>query len=693
MQPVVLRVCDTSSACATSNTVVNITNVAPTSSLTNNGPVTEGSPVAINFGPQFDPSPVDIGAGLHFAFDCAGGSLAGATYGASGTNLSTTCYFNAAGSYTVSGRVFDKDNGSNFYTTSVQVNLPTTPAFTIDYQGPPGCICTPRFMNTQSQGAEHLFFKARDASVTLTVYAHSVNLNDPENLFAEVYDTTTDAPVATLSASYGVGTAPGAEISDTKTFATVADRVYRTRITTPGTPPTQPHWRAKIDGASEAAINSPSFASIEPDAPVRWFFNVAASESLGVRIFSQDVPLPVGPGTETISFHFANPATMTPGPIQTVSAPVPPGVDQVVNPTAAVTGKVPFVIASNAFTPNPPGGGAHYRLQSQGLADSAIYMTPFTAGQGNISGTVVTSGGGPFPDPVTVELRMSDPSHSLITSVATSGGAFSFPPLFVGGYRVQVVAPTGSTVVGPSFFDVFVECDGTVALQFTLNRPPVANAGPDQTVGESTVVTLDGNGSSDPDLNPLSFAWIQTGGPAVALTSANTATPSFTAPQVPAEIISLTLTFHLTVDDGFGDTSTDTVVITVQDIPPAQFQAARTTGYWKNHQSQIAAMLTQGPIDLGDRVVTTVSEAVSVLSNASAQDARNSLRAQLLATILNLRNGSDPMATGPDIRPTAVFPAKAFLASHPSPVTGRHPDRAAGLALKDALDAYNNSGE
>ncbi len=104
-------------------------------------------------------------------------------------------------------------------------------------------------------------------------------------------------------------------------------------------------------------------------------------------------------------------------------------------------------------------------------------------------------------------------------------------------------------------------------------------------------------------------------------------------------------------------------------------------------------MLALRPIDLGDTTVTTVAEAVSVLSNVSAQDARDMLRAQLLGTILNLRNGADPLSAGADIRPT-VSAARAFLASHVgTPVTGRHPDRAAALALKDKLDGYNNSGE
>jgi hypothetical protein len=151
------------------------------------------------------------------------------------------------------------------------------------------------------------------------------------------------------------------------------------------------------------------------------------------------------------------------------------------------------------------------------------------------------------------------------------------------------------------------------------------------------------------------------------------------------------LTFELTVSDGIA-TDSDTVSVTVRDITPAEFEDARTIGYWKNHEEHLGQLLGEGPIELGDTTVTTVEEAIGVLSSSSAKDARDALRAQLLATMLNLRNGSDPLATGEDIRPV-LDSAVSFLATHPEPVRGKHPDREAALSLKDLLDAYNNSGE
>jgi len=102
----------------------------------------------------------------------------------------------------------------------------------------------------------------------------------------------------------------------------------------------------------------------------------------------------------------------------------------------------------------------------------------------------------------------------------------------------------------------------------TANRYPIAKAGPDQVVIEFSTVLLDGSNSFDPDGTPLNFAWLQTFGPAVTLSGANTATPSFTAPGVAsADVV---LTFQLTVSDGSGGTASDAVVVTVQNVnqPP-----------------------------------------------------------------------------------------------------------------------------
>ncbi|HET6830811.1 MAG TPA: Ig-like domain-containing protein [Solirubrobacterales bacterium] len=95
------------------------------------------------------------------------------------------------------------------------------------------------------------------------------------------------------------------------------------------------------------------------------------------------------------------------------------------------------------------------------------------------------------------------------------------------------------------------------------NAAPTADAGADQTVASGAAVSLDGTGSSDPDADPLTYSWTQTGGPAVTLTGADTATPSFTAPTGPA-----TLTFQLEVCDDAAPPACDTDEVIVNVDPP-----------------------------------------------------------------------------------------------------------------------------
>lgn len=92
------------------------------------------------------------------------------------------------------------------------------------------------------------------------------------------------------------------------------------------------------------------------------------------------------------------------------------------------------------------------------------------------------------------------------------------------------------------------------------NQIPRANAGPDQYVRPGDSVALDGSGSTDPNLDQLTFAWTQTGGPGVNLSGANTGTPQFTAPNV-HQITRITLS--LMVNDGSQNGIPDEVTITV----------------------------------------------------------------------------------------------------------------------------------
>jgi hypothetical protein len=96
------------------------------------------------------------------------------------------------------------------------------------------------------------------------------------------------------------------------------------------------------------------------------------------------------------------------------------------------------------------------------------------------------------------------------------------------------------------------------------NLPPVANAGPDQTVPVGTLVTLDGSKSSDPDDDPIAFQWrfvSQPEGSTATLADADKASATFT-PDIVGDYI-----LELVVTDPDGATDSDQVKVTAQ--PPA----------------------------------------------------------------------------------------------------------------------------
>jgi hypothetical protein len=180
------------------------------------------------------------------------------------------------------------------------------------------------------------------------------------------------------------------------------------------------------------------------------------------------------------------------------------------------------------------------------------------------------------------------------TSVTLNGSNSSDPDDGIKSYRwKQIAGPSvnlsNPQAVQPTFTTPNVAGSTSLTFELTVtdtgglkaadtttvnvtgdNDPPVADAGPNQTVDEGSPVTLNGSNSFDPDFgDTITHQWIQTGGtPTVKLNGANTATPNFTAPNV--GVGGTSLTFELTVTDLGGLEDSDTIVINVSFVnqPP-----------------------------------------------------------------------------------------------------------------------------
>jgi hypothetical protein len=148
----------------------------------------------------------------------------------------------------------------------------------------------------------------------------------------------------------------------------------------------------------------------------------------------------------------------------------------------------------------------------------------------------------------------------VLAGADTATPTFIAPVVGFGGETLsfQLVVTAGGVPSAPDLTNVTVQ---------NVNAAPVADAGPLQTVGELTPVTLDGTGSFDPNDDPLTYAWAQIAGPEVTLDGADTATPGFLAPNVPPE--GAQLAFLLTVSDSELYSSSETQVeVTNVNVPP-----------------------------------------------------------------------------------------------------------------------------
>ena len=134
-----------------------------------------------------------------------------------------------------------------------------------------------------------------------------------------------------------------------------------------------------------------------------------------------------------------------------------------------------------------------------------------------------------------------------------------------------IVNPTFTVDLPGAYVAQLIVNDGTADSSqdsvtiTTVNSPPLANAGPDQTVHVTDTVQLNGSKSSDVDGNPLAFKWSFTSvptGSAAALSNSTAVNPIFTV-DLPGVYVA-----QLIVNDGSVDSLPDTVIITTENSSP-----------------------------------------------------------------------------------------------------------------------------
>jgi len=172
-------------------------------------------------------------------------------------------------------------------------------------------------------------------------------------------------------------------------------------------------------------------------------------------------------------------------------------------------------------------------------------------------------------------------------------------------FTSPATVPIGGVSLG---FDLTVtDSTGLTSTASTIvnvswgNLPPTANAGPDQTVDEQVLVTLDGSGSTDPDNGIATYAWQQLAGPRVVLSDPAAVMPTFTTPDVSS--LGEVIQFKLTVTDVGGLKSTDTVIINVSwvNVPPVANAGPDQTG---KAEGSLVTLDGSASYDIDDPITT-----------------------------------------------------------------------------------------
>jgi hypothetical protein len=239
------------------------------------------------------------------------------------------------------------------------------------------------------------------------------------------------------------------------------------------------------------------------------------------------------------------------------------------------------------------------------VANAGPAQTVFVATTVQLDGTGSTDADG---DPLTYRWSLvSVPAGS--TAVLT--GPTTVHPTFTvdksGGYVAQLIVNDGKVDSTPA----------TVTIS-TKNSPPVANAGPNQTITTGSTVHLNGSASSDIDGNPLTYSWSFASvpvGSAAALSNATLVNPTFIADKKGSYVV------QLIVNDGIVNSAPSQVTISDVNSPPvanagpAQTVATRTL---VRLDGSAATDVDGDPLTYTWAILTAPSGSTAVLSDVHA---------------------------------------------------------------------------
>ena len=389
-------------------------------------------------------------------------------------------------------------------------------------------------------------------------------------------DGATNSSSVKITVKSGSNIPPVANAGTDQTITLPTDSITLTGTGTDADGSVVSYQWAKISGPSSSNIISPASATTQVTALVQgiYQFQLTVTDNKGA----------IGTSTVQITVNAAvnQPPVADAGPDQTVILPKDsttvtgsgtdadgtiisyqwseisgPSSYSIANANAAITSITGLVQGVYQFqlqvTDN---GGASATSIVQITVNPAANIPPVAnAGADQVItlplDSVALSGSGTDADGTIVSYQWSEISGpSSYNIINTNAATTSITGLVQGIYQFQLQVTDNNGAVGAAVVQITVNA--------APNIPPVANAGPDQTITlPASSVTLTGSGS-DADGTIASYQWTEISGPSAAtIANANTATTNVSG------LVQGVYQFELQVIDNNGATASDTVMITV----------------------------------------------------------------------------------------------------------------------------------
>jgi len=159
-------------------------------------------------------------------------------------------------------------------------------------------------------------------------------------------------------------------------------------------------------------------------------------------------------------------------------------------------------------------------------------------------------------------------------SISQKDGTYLISEIPVGEYFLIATASANSNLnaiyynnayslknATPLIVNPYSSQPNEINFEMSINKKPVADAGPNQNVTEETLVFLDGSNSVDLDGEIISYEWEQKNGNTVDFTGIFSAQQRFVTPKIGQQ--TKCLEFVLTVIDNNNDSDSDTCLICI----------------------------------------------------------------------------------------------------------------------------------